>query len=78
VNGLAAFLFDGAKLYPISVRPNAKFLFKFNLGAGEEIFIGPGFAFWNRPCAFILPGKERTSGMREQEFQCAAFTAKHQ
>ena len=47
MNGLAAFLFDGAKLYPISVWPKAKFFFKFNLSSCEEIFIGRGFASKN-------------------------------
>src|SRR6266487_382956 len=78
VNGLAAFLCDRAKFYPIAMRLNAKFLLKFDLSAREEIFIGRDFAFWNRPCAFIFSGKERATRMHEQEFQAAGFAAEHQ
>ena len=66
MNGLAAFLFDGAERNPISERFDSKLFFDLNPRASQQVLARAGFAFWNCPHSVIFFGEERPTGMRKQ------------
>ena len=70
VHRLAALLFDRAERDPaITCGSDADLFLELDARAGEQVFVGRGFALRDRPRAGVFLYEKRAAGMSEQQFQ---------
>lgn len=79
MNDLATFLLDGAERDE-SFGPGSDpdFFGELAFGSEQQIIFAVWFTFGNGPVALVLLRKEWPSRMREEDFEFAVGTAKHQ